>query len=128
MGKDKVLVTWSDASREYTKGDDTKTVLSQLDISGAWFDIESEKMGEEFQITQTTEDEVMADTDPMIAYDEETNRLAVYYSKTDYGDTRSQLDEKAKEDIVADENADSNGAVRTYPANIKRYNVIACRI
>lgn len=128
VGKDKVLVTWSDASREYTKEDDTKTVLSQLDISGAWFDIESEKMGEEFQITQTTEDEVMADTDPMIAYDEETSRLAVYYTKTDYGDTRSQLDEKAKEDIVADENADSTGEVTTYGDIINGYNVIACRM
>ena len=128
VGNDKVLVTWSDASREYTKDDDTKTVLSQLDISGAWFDIESGKMGDEFRITQTTEDEVMADTDPMIAYDEETNRLAVYYTKTDYADTRSQLDETAKGDIVSDENADNVEEVTTYGDIINGYNVIACRM
>ena len=128
VGNDKVLVTWSDASREYTKDDDTKTVLSQLDISGAWFDIESGKKGEEFAITQTTKDEVMADTDPMIAYDDETNRLAVYYTKTDYEDTRSELDETAKGDIVSDENADNVEEVTTYGDIINGYNVIACRM
>ncbi len=128
VGNDKVLVTWSDASREYTKDDDTKTVLSQLDISGAWFDIKTRKMGEEFAITQTTKDEVMADTDPMIAYDDETNRLAVYYTKTDYEDTRSELDETAKGDIVSDENADNVEEVTTYGDIINGYNVIACRM
>lgn len=128
VSDDKVLVTWSDASRKYTKDDDTKTVLSQLDISGAWFDIGSQKMGDEFAITQTTEDEVMADTDPMIAYDEETNRLAVYYTKTDYEDSRSQTDETAKGDIVADETADSTEEVTTYGDIINGYNVIACRM
>ena len=128
VGEDKVLVTWSDAGRKYTEADDTKTVLSQLDISGAWFDITSGTMGDEFAITQTTKDEEMADTDPMIAYDEETNRLAVYYTKTDYGETRSKLDETAKDDIAADKNADSAEEVTTYGDIINGYNVIACRM
>lgn len=131
VSDDKVLVTWSDASRKYKESDDTKTILSLLDISGAWFDIETETMGDEFAITQTTDEEIMADTDPMIAFDEETKRLSVYYTKTDYEvaeDENRNTSNVAADDIVQDDNADSAEELTTYGDIINGYNAIACRM
>ena len=123
---DKVLITWSDAAREFTNQDGTKDVLSQLDISGVLFDVNDNTMTDEFAITKTTQDEVMADMDPMIAFDEETQRLVVYYTKIDYDEPSYEHGNNG--DVIVDEDADSASEVTTYGDIINGYNAIACRM
>ena len=128
VADDKVLITWSDASREYTDSDKTEDVLSLLDISGAWFDVTNMTMGEEFSITTTTAEDTMQDSDPMISYDEETGKLLVFYTKVDYNEEkRSDKEYTGKEDIISDENADNSEEVTTYGDIVNGYNVIAYR-
>lgn len=87
MVGDKVLVTWADAGRAFTKDDTQIDILSNMNISGAWFDVQEESFGEPFEITKTVSDgDTLADLDPKISYDATTKRLMVYYTKTDYND------------------------------------------
>lgn len=117
----KVLITWSDASRKYTKEDDAKTVLTMLDISGAWFDGETMTMGESFDITKTTKEDQYSDASPMISYDEETQRLMVYYTKSDYNEP--SFDHNSHPEDIEGENQD----VTTYGDIVNGYHVIAYR-
>lgn len=83
----KVLVTWSDAYRAFTPDDKQIDVLSLMDISGAWFDIDTESFEDKFCITKTVVGgDVYRDSSPKIAYDSDIMRLMVYYLKTDYTD------------------------------------------
>lgn len=123
---DKVLITWSDAARKFTDQDGTKDVLSQLDISGVLFDVNDNTMTDEFAVTKTTQDEVMADMDPMIAFDEESQRLVVYYTKIDYDEQSYEHGNNG--DVIVDEDADSDSEVTTYGDIINGYNAIACRM
>ncbi|WP_118558971.1 hypothetical protein [Roseburia sp. AM59-24XD] len=108
------------------QSDGTKDVLSQLDISGVLFDVNDNTMTDEFAITKTTQDEVMADMDPMIAFDEESQRLVVYYTKIDYDEQSYEHGNNG--DVIVDEDADSDSEVTTYGDIINGYNAIACRM
>jgi hypothetical protein len=119
----KVLVTWSNASRKYTADDDVATTLSLLDISAAWFDTDKMEMGEAFDITETTDEDQNSDAAPMISYDEETQRLMVYYTKVDYNE---KYDREYNTDDVEGTAQDVED-VTEYGDIVNGYNVIAYR-
>lgn len=123
---DRVLITWSDASREYTDEDDTKTLLNLSDISAAWFDIESGRMGDAFSITETVTEgdnkDMFCDSEPHIAYDEVTDRILLMFTRTDY-------DDKAYSSSVSDPASEvqDGGDITTYGDIINGYSVSAAR-
>ncbi len=51
-GKEKVMVVWADADREFTAEDSTVSKLNALGISAAVYDIESNTMGEEIVMVE----------------------------------------------------------------------------
>lgn len=99
---DKVLVSWSDAGRAFTADDTQIDILSSMNISGAWFDVQEESFGEPFEITKTVSDgDNYADLNPKISYDTGTKRLMVYYTKTDYDKvSHDEAPEKLYGDLV----------------------------
>jgi len=122
--EDKVLVTWSDASRVYTEKDTAADTLTMLDISGAWFDVNTMTMGEPFAITKTTEEDRFSDVNPMISYDEATERLMVYYTKVDYGESVFEHNSYPGEIEGGQQDIQD---VTTYGDLVNGYNLIAYR-
>jgi len=102
LGNGEVLITWSDASREFTAADKEIDVLTNMDISAAFFDTETYTMSAPTEITRTSyrketvvEDgktktytlgDNCGDTSPRAAYDSETGKIILYYVKSDYLD------------------------------------------
>lgn len=85
--EDRILVTWSDAGREFEDTDNEKDILGAMNISGIWFDMDTEEFGDEYAITKTVEDgDGYSDINPKISYDPDTKRIMVYYTKTDHSD------------------------------------------
>ena len=98
LGNGEVLITWSDASREFTVNDKEIDVLTHMDISAAFYSVEK-GMGEPMKITHTsgrTEinkfgqrimlGDYCGDTSPKAAYDPESETILLYYIKSDYYD------------------------------------------
>ncbi len=84
---DRILITWSDAGRAFTDTDSEYHTLSTMNISGIWLDLQTEALGEKFSVTQTVyggDDHV--DINPKISYDPDSQRLMVFYTKTDHSD------------------------------------------
>ncbi len=83
----RILVTWSDADRAYTRTDTEKNILMTMNISGKWLDLNTMTFGDEFAITRSIAgSDRYADMDPKITYDPDSKRLMVFYNKTDYND------------------------------------------
>jgi hypothetical protein len=122
LGNGEILITWSDASREFTAEDKEIDVLTHMDISAAFFDTETGEMSAPTEITHTsgrTADTADAsiivgdycgDTSPRAAYDSETGRILLYYIKSDYydGEDNAQIAEGSIDESgskVSDEDA-----------------------
>ena len=78
------LIAWSDASEKLSADDDLVDRLNSFDLSGVFFDPSSNGVGEVMQITHSTAEDTVADSNPVVAYDEETGSLHVYYVKSEY--------------------------------------------
>lgn len=127
--EDKILVTWSDASREFTEDDDAKTTLQAMNISGRWFDTATTAFEDEFEITKQTQiDMYYSDVNPKISYDEQTQRLMVYYTKVDYDDYAYDYDNTPVNDTDAlKETTDDGDDTTMYGDIVNGYNVVAYR-
>ena len=99
LGNGEILISWSDASREFTEDDKEIDVLTHMDISTAFFNVETKNMSTPSAVTKTsgrtventsgaaiTVGDYCGDTSPRAAYDSETGRILLYYTKTDYYD------------------------------------------
>lgn len=84
---DRILITWSDAGREFSEADTEHDILGTMNISGAWLDLYTAEVDEEFTVTKSVYDgDNYADVDPKISYDPASKRLMVFYTKTDHSD------------------------------------------
>ncbi|MEL7563591.1 MAG: S-layer homology domain-containing protein [Dehalobacterium sp.] len=81
---DKILLTWSNGDKVLPAGSNVIDTLSSLNIFGTFFDKETGEFGDVSQITKTTREDITADTMPTVAYDGETEKLILYYTKTEY--------------------------------------------
>jgi len=99
LGNGEILITWSDASRTFDENDKEVDVLSNMDITAAFFDVENEEITSVTEITKTTKrtgtnrfgstvtvGDYYGDTSPRAAYDPDTETILLYYIKTDYFD------------------------------------------
>ena len=129
---DKALITWSDASAVYTAEGKVADDLSALDISGAWYDVSEGKCGEPFAITSETGEEKYQDAAPMVAYDETTKQLMVYYTKTDYSDEAYKHNEDAGKDLEDESKTEEEIKTEkedaiTYGDLVNGYSLVAVR-
>lgn len=89
---DRVLVAWSSADRALEDGITTQDALTALDIKVSFFDKQTNSFSAAEQITHTTNEDYTADTEPKAAYDSETDRIILYYTKTEYKDVDKLAD------------------------------------
>ena len=81
------LIVWSDASREHDKDENLTDALNTLNLSGRFFNADTEELGEVMEITKSTEGDMeTSDTDPSISYYQEDGNeyLKLYYTKSEY--------------------------------------------
>ncbi|MGN0107323.1 MAG: S-layer homology domain-containing protein [Hominilimicola sp.] len=101
---DKILVAWSSADRVLDDNTSAPQALTALDIKVSFFDKTDKSFSTAEKITKTTEADYAADTEPRAAYDAETDRVILYYTKTEYRDENEnyvdELDELANADSV----------------------------
>ncbi len=120
LGEKGIYVAWSSADRRLTDKDTVLDSLNSMNIHGAFFDTKTQKFGEIQEVTKTnpysyTTDEGIlmkdntADVQPHVSYDEETDRMLLFYTKTEYEST----------------SADDEGLVGDLA---KPYSVIAYRV
>ena len=89
IGDDKLLVTWSSADKVLDDSAGIEEALSSLDIKAAFFDKNAMTFGKVEQLTHETENDYTADVLPHAAYDSKTDRVILYYTKTQYDDIDS---------------------------------------
>ena len=83
-GDGRLLVTWSSADRVLKDNEGVEEALKALDIKAAFFDVNTKEFGKVEKLTKTTEEDFTADFNPHAAYDKKTNRIILYYTKTEY--------------------------------------------
>ncbi len=91
----KVLIVWCDAGRKYTSDDDEITTMKETDITGVWYDIESDSLGQPFEITHSRTGDDNADIKPKISFNDDYSELMLYYTKIDYEDRWKGRDENS---------------------------------
>lgn len=92
LGNGKILVSWSSSDTVFDEGATVEDALKSLNIKAAFFDTQTKTFGEITQLTKTTDEDYTADVLPRAAYDSETDRLILYYTKTEYEDLELQSD------------------------------------
>ena len=101
LGDGRILAAWSSAESAMSDDVNLETMASAMNIEVAFFDTSSRTFGEPAVLTKTTEADYSADTMPHAAYDPETGRVILYYTKTEYRDMETLSDYGAAESIVA---------------------------
>ena len=84
LGDGRLLVTWSSADRVLKDNEGVEEALKALDIKAAFFDKKTRTFGKVEKLTKTTDEDYTADLNPHAAYDPETDRIILYYTKTEY--------------------------------------------
>lgn len=95
LGERGIYVAWSSADRQLTKDDTVISSLNSMNIHGAFFDTYTEKFGEIQEITKTAPYQYndadgtliadnVADVEPHISYDPDTDRMLMFYTKIEY--------------------------------------------
>lgn len=98
LGERGVYVAWSSADRKLTEDDTVISSLNSMNIHGAFFNTDAEEFGEIQEITKTdpyhyTDEEGtliadnVADVEPHISYDPDTDRMLMFYTKIEYEST-----------------------------------------
>lgn len=104
LGNGQLIVSWSSANKVHDEDADVTDVLSSLEIKTAFFDKTSKTFGDITQLTKTTDEDYTADVLPRAAYDENTDRLILYYTKTEYislDDVEDLYDENTAPSVTA---------------------------
>ena len=90
LGDGRLLVTWSSGDQVLPDDATLEDSLKNLDLKAAFFHKNSKTFDEPVQLTHTTEEDYSADVMPHAAYDPETGRLLLTYTKTEYDDLANQ--------------------------------------
>ncbi len=106
------LIAWSDADRILTEADTVTDSLNALDLTGCFFDAETNTAGEIMQLTRSTQEDTVSDTNPQIVYyqDGDQEYMRLYYTKSEY-----EISDETEGEVVGDIlNPYELIAVRTY--------------
>jgi len=84
LGNGTVFISWSSADRVLPDDATLEDTLKTINIKCALFYSDTHTFSEVEEVTQTTEGDYCADLLSHAAYDEETGRFILYYTKTEY--------------------------------------------
>lgn len=128
MVGDKILVTWADAGRKFSMGEEAQDLLSAMNISVRWFDTNTASFdGPEAALTRDTSIDTFADINPRISYDDAAKRLMVYYTKIDYNDSWDYNSTPQNDPSAERAETDDGESSAVYGDIVNGYNVIAYR-
>ncbi len=98
---DRVLVTWSSAETVLPDDATVEDALRSLNIKAVFYDKAAKTFGEVVELTKTTDEDYCADTLPHAAYDPETERLLLFYTKTEFDELKQLGDIGAAASMTA---------------------------
>ena len=84
LGDGRILITWSSADKVLEDGATVEDALKSMNIKAAFFDKETLQPSDVMQVTKTTDGDYCADTMAHAAYDKATDKIILYYTKTEY--------------------------------------------
>ncbi|MBQ1536891.1 MAG: hypothetical protein IIZ73_01065, partial [Ruminococcus sp.] len=85
VGNGRLFAAWSTANQEFGEDPGVIDSLNQMNIHGVFIDkATGEFMGDIMEVTKNTPADITRDTDPHIAYDSDSNRMIIYYTKEEY--------------------------------------------
>ena len=84
LGDGRIFVAWSSAEKAFEEGTKLEDALKSLNIQAAFFDTNTKTFGDVETLTKTTTEDYTADNYPHAVYDKATDRLMLYYTKTEY--------------------------------------------
>lgn len=99
--QNKVFIAWSDSYKAFDADVGLLEALNARDITGVFFDKTTKTMSAVEEVTKTVQNttgvsendvycDSYADMNPNIAYDSETQKMMVYYTKSEYQSTGSE--------------------------------------
>ena len=86
-GSQGYLIAWSDSSRTFDEDENFTDRLNSFDLTGRFYDVNTGELSDAMQITKTTTEDNVGDTNPHIAYYKDANgaeHMKVYYTKSEY--------------------------------------------
>lgn len=98
---DQILVAWSSADQVFDQDVNAIEMLQSRNIHGRFFDKKTGKFGDVQTITKTTAEDITGDVQPSITYDEESQRMMVYYTKSEYSESNAK-DNELSDAVIAD--------------------------
>ncbi|MDO5146513.1 MAG: leucine-rich repeat protein [Eubacteriales bacterium] len=111
------LVIWSSANEKLDASANMGAILNQYNLQGRFYDAGTGEWGDVEEITRNTKLDDVSDTNPQAIYDEETNTIKVYYTKSEYTVTDAEEGE-----VVGDLlNPYQVTAVRNYDVTNKKW-------
>ncbi len=84
LGDGRIFVAWSSAEKAFEESTKLEDALKSLNIQAAFFDTNTKTFGDVETLTKTTTEDYTADNYPHAVYDKATDRLMLYYTKTEY--------------------------------------------
>ncbi|MBQ1537021.1 MAG: hypothetical protein IIZ73_01720, partial [Ruminococcus sp.] len=85
VGNGRLFAAWSTANQEFGEDPGVIDSLNQMNIHGVFIDkATGELVGDIMEVTKNTTADITRDTDPHIAYDSDSNRMIIYYTKEEY--------------------------------------------
>ncbi len=80
------LIVWSDSSRLLDENENVGDILNTYDLTGRFFDPETNKLGDVMEITKTGGTDSVCDSQPEISYYEENGQefMKLYFTKSEY--------------------------------------------
>ncbi|MCH5185922.1 MAG: S-layer homology domain-containing protein, partial [Oscillospiraceae bacterium] len=92
LGDGRIFIAWSSAEKVLPDDATVEDALKAMNIKAAFFDKQTKQLGETMNITKTTDEDYTADIMPGAAYDAKTDRLILYYTKTEYDGLENLID------------------------------------
>ncbi|MBR0366409.1 MAG: S-layer homology domain-containing protein, partial [Clostridia bacterium] len=97
VGDGRLFIAWSTSSSMNDEDPGVVDSLNNMNIHGAFFDKASCEIGDIIEVTKNTEKDISRDHDVHIAFDSETKKMIIYYTKEEYTATVTTADEGSEE-------------------------------
>ena len=124
------LIVWSDASRKLEANENIGSMFNSYDLTGRFFDAETNKFSDIMEITKTVGSDTVCDASPEISYYEQNGQefMKIYYTKSEFsvsseeegevvGDILNPYELKA----VRNYDFENDKWADTYFGNVKEY-------
>ena len=123
VGDGRIFVAWSSANRVFDTEPGVIEALNARNIRGRFFDKSTGAFEDGvLEVTKNTDEDYAGDIDPHIAYDSESKRMIIYYTKEEYSATASTSEIDVEPSDKVSEEPGVLGDL-TYPTTLIAYRL-----